>query len=269
MSEKIKLYSFWTEDGKVYEYLEDHLNLTFNIYVTFFEKRILKILASRLNRKADDTLMFIVRLAPIMHDIGKAHDSYQKNIGRIKPNFSWHEVLSAQVCWNLMEAFRYASHVPSREFETLKRMVVAAIISHHQAIRDVERTFPPKWIVLSLWELEPLYPLMLKLLNLASEEIKPNIDYDKVVRLTLNGIRDTIRICRGSLGIMRDRIFEYIGRPPKPYSILTGTIVLCDWLSAEKTRPSSYKSPMLKEAEHAFPEIMSQVSHSLCEGTED
>ena len=73
----------------------------------------------------------------------------------------------------------------------------------------------------------------------------------------------------GSLGMMRDHIFEYIGRPPKPYSILTGAIVLCDWLSAEKTRPSNYKSPMLKEAEHAFPEIMSQVSHSLCEGTED
>ena len=254
MSEKIKLYSFWTEDGRVYEYLEDHLNLTFNIFVTLFERRILKILASRLNRKADDTLTFVVRLAPLMHDIGKAHDSYQKNIGR-KPNFSWHEVLSAQVCWNLMEAFRYASHIPSREFESLKRMVVATIISHHQAMREVERAFPPKWIKLSLWNLDPLYPLILKLVNLASKEIKPNIDYSKVVYSTLNRIRDTIRICRGSLGMMRDHIFDDIGRPPKPYSILTGTLVLCDWLSARKTRPSNYKSPMLKEAERAFPEI--------------
>ena len=255
MSKNIKLYSFWTEDGKLYEYLEDHLNLTFNRFVTLFERRVIKILASRLKHEVDDVFTFMVRLAPLMHDIGKAHDSYQRNAGIKEPNFSWHEVLSAQFCWNLMESFRYLSHIPYEEFESLERMVTAAIVSHHQAIREVERAFPPKWIKLSSWNLDPLCPLIFKLLNLSSKEIKPNIDYSKVVYSTLNRVKDTIRKCRGSLGMMRDYIFDSIGRPPKPYSILTGTLVLCDWLSARKTRPLNYKSPMLKEAEHAFPEI--------------
>jgi len=251
----MRLYSFWTEDGKLYEGLEDHLNLTFNVFVMMFERRTLKVLASRLKRKVDDDFIFVVRLAPLMHDVGKAHDSYQKNVGMRKPSFSWHEVLSAQVCWNVMEAFRYTSHIPPREFESLKRTVAAAIVSHHQAMREVKRAFPPKWVKLDLWNFNPLHPLILMLLNRASEELQLNVDHHKIVNLALSELKEDIRISRGSLGMLRDRIFDNIKRPPKPYSILTGTLVLCDWLSAGKTRPSKYKPPMLKEAEHAFPEI--------------
>jgi len=259
LSENNKLYSFWTEGGAVYECLEDHLNLTFNIFTMIFEKRILKILASRLKRKIDDSFIFMVRLAPLMHDVGKAHDSYQnqKRSGWKEPNFSWHEVLSAQVCWNVMERFRYLSHIsPSKEFKDLKRTVAAAIVSHHQAIREVERASPPRWIKLSLWNLNTLRSLIYELLNRASAGLKLNIDRDKIVTSAISDLKENMRKCRGSLDGLRNQIFDNIGcRPPKSYSILTGILVLCDWLSASKTRPPKNRSPMLREAERAFPEL--------------
>jgi len=63
-----------------------------------------------------------------------------------------------------MESFRFASHMRwSREFEVLKRMIIAAIVSHHQAMRDVEQSLLPRWIRLNSWNLNSLEELIVRL----------------------------------------------------------------------------------------------------------
>ena len=72
-------------------------------------------------------------------------------------------------------------------------MMIAAIVSHHQAMRDVEQSRLPRWIRLNSWNLNSLDELIVRLLNRASEGLRLKGSHSEVAALTLSKLRENIR----------------------------------------------------------------------------
>jgi len=264
LSESYNLYSFsWKNHEIHYEKLEDHLILTYDFFKKIFEKRVSKILTARLRYNTCEEFTFLIRLAPLMHDIGKAHPYYQKTARDGEPYFSWHEVFSAQICSSIIESFRFMSEVNTEIFEEMKNIVTAAIISHHQALREIERVLPPrriKMINLDAWNFNSLSCILSKLLETAMDKLSLKRIHTSIIDSSLNDFKEEIKAKRNNLELIRNSLFEQLRSPRlKLHSVITGPLVICDWLAAGKLRGPKYEHQMLKEATYSFPEIKNYI----------
>lgn len=257
----IELYS-WTN-----EKLLCHLILTFQFYEKIFEKRVTKILASRLGTKICDDFVFLIRLVPLMHDVGKAHPDYQRRLkkGR-RPLFSWHEILSAQIYWRITESFLFNMQRQNKTLDDVRKIGVTSIVFHHQAMRDIEVGRCPFKVNLLGWNVMNLSGLLTELLAKGIKGLRNEgksihsflSNIKEMIDSALTEFRRDIEIYRNIEGI-RKKLFEdelrTFGASIKLYSIIAGPLVICDWMAARKSRGADYKPPLIKEVELSFPEL--------------
>jgi len=266
-NKRLKLYSWCGER------LEEHLYETFKLYELNFEDRVLKILEGRLNNIFDDFSKLILRLTPLLHDIGKSYPGYQEKVREKcpfpgykkcrecadKPNFSWHEVLSAYLYWELTERLIFNCGL-ERFHEDLQVISAISILTHHQAMREPLTERPRKDVNLKKWEVETVSDLMFKLTDLAcnglridNSLLKENVE--EVLRMVDIDIKKRnhglINLCE-----MLERIlYEKVHCKTKIYSVVAGSLVMCDWLAAKKLRKTTFIHPMLSEIMYSFPEL--------------
>ncbi len=255
------------------EKLEDHLIETFRIYKSNFEDKIVKILEGRLNHVFDDFSKLILRLTFLLHDIGKSHPTYQKTIKfRVgcpksdfskcndKPRFSWHEVLSAYLCLKLTEELLFKYDELKNVHKNLQTISVASILVHHQAIREPFAEQPQISISLGEWKIKKISSLLLKLVNLGCEKLKVETSILKEsVSDVLDILDKDLTTGKYSLTGLSERIFQFLYEnfqknfwKPKIYSVVAGSLVICDWLAARKLRKATFTNPMLNEVVYSF-----------------
>lgn len=270
-----ELYS-WCE-----EKLEDHLIETFRIYKLNFEDRVVKILEGRLNHVFDDFSKLILRLTFLLHDIGKSHPTYQKTIKfrtgclkgdcnkcNDKPRFSWHEVLSTYLYLKLIEEllFRYEYTLNDelkKVNKNLQTISAASILVHHQAIREPFAEEPQISISLGDWKVKEIFSLLLKLVNLGCEKLKVDTSILKEsVDDVLDMLNKDFAVGRYNLTRLSERVCRLLHEnfqknlwKPKIYSIVAGSLVICDWLAAKKLRKTTFAHSMLDEIRYAFKTI--------------
>ncbi|HIE14583.1 TPA: CRISPR-associated endonuclease Cas3'' [Candidatus Bathyarchaeota archaeon] len=266
-----KLYSWCGES------LKKHSLETFKIYRLSFEEKIIKVLEGRLRCSFDDFSILVLRLTLLLHDIGKSHPKYQQSVRvkenclnpdlkcnrcKYKPSFPWHEILSAYFYWKLIEELWFYCMLGDmhRELQTISTI---SVLTHHQAMREPMVECPSKDMDLKGWEVKQLSELILGLISSACEKLK--VDTSKL-RRTVNGTLNTlsedfekrnslISLCR-TLQVQLNESLQQRGRGKlKIYSIIAGSLVMCDWLAAEKYRKSSFTHPMLDEIKRSFPEL--------------
>ncbi|WP_309493151.1 CRISPR-associated endonuclease Cas3'' [Candidatus Hecatella orcuttiae] len=257
------------------ERLEEHSHKTSEIFKLTFEDRIIKTLSGRLNYKFNDVGKFIIRLIPLLHDIGKSHVQYQNTIKfkercpktaiicrecKDKPNFSWHEVLSAQLCWRVIEDLLFNLSLYDR-FKNLQEIATASILFHHQGIRAIESETPLKEINLKEYLNETLYTLLPKLIDIAHYGLKLDGHLIReIVSSALQELESDLKSTRSLKGLST-RILNELRTAPKNYlklySITAGPLVICDWIAARVLRIQNHYhySPMLNEAVYSFPEL--------------
>ena len=240
------------------ESLEDHSIDTLRYFRSLFEEGIIRILSGRFGWEISDIERFIVRLGPALHDVGKANMVYQETvkgaeIAKKDPWFTWHEVFSAHICWKLLDALRFKG-VVNKETEDLRKMVLASILFHHQGLRSLEYGLPPK-VKLEAWDLPSLHVLLVRVLDEASAGTLSRKFLEEAISKCLEEFKDEI-VGYSNIREVFKRVHEYILEHRsvrlKLYSVISGPLIICDWLSARKHRGGKGKNPLIDEVYYAY-----------------
>ncbi|MHC1637486.1 MAG: CRISPR-associated endonuclease Cas3'' [Candidatus Nezhaarchaeales archaeon] len=111
------------------EHLIDHLILTAVLFDKIYGIRYTQMLSNKLMRlNAVKALYRLLKLACILHDIGKAFKGYQEQKGHM--SFPFHEIPSAQIFIDIAMPYFY-------HYQQLVNCCGIAILIHHQAMRDL------------------------------------------------------------------------------------------------------------------------------------
>ena len=141
-----------------------------------------------------------VRLAYLLHDIGKALSWYQEN----PRHFSYHEILSSKIVIDLIRSI--GIDLPD---DTIY-LIVASVLLHHQAIRDI-RTYleerPEIWEILNKFlshepklrsedqkDIDIFSFRVAQLVPKVSEKDVKNLVCTGIENLSLNKVRGLVRI---------------------------------------------------------------------------
>ena len=208
-----------------------------------------------------DLARLTLKLAPLLHDIGKAWSRYQTRVnpncplrgescrrcineGR-GPSFKWHEILSAHIALRLLETIGELD----AKLRPIGSLTCLAILMHHQAIRSPWDSSRLTW-TLAGWNPLDLAPLLLRLIP----ELPRRLVEDSLKRCSEDVRGATMR----SLAeIVNSLTREWLSGPAKRklYTVVAGPLVLCDWVAARRLRGSEVSHPMLGEAFNAIPEL--------------
>jgi CRISPR-associated endonuclease Cas3-HD len=97
----------------------------------------------------ENKVLELIKIAALLHDIGKAADEYQLQFEKKfdEPSFSYHELPSVFIAYNLMEKMGYLNHE--------KALIFLTILNSHQAMRSpIEEAYKckiKKWSFRKWW----------------------------------------------------------------------------------------------------------------------
>ncbi|MEM2914912.1 MAG: CRISPR-associated endonuclease Cas3'', partial [Candidatus Bathyarchaeia archaeon] len=107
----------------------------------------------------ENKVLELVKIAALLHDIGKAADQYQLQFEKKydKPSFRYHELPSAFIAYNLMNEMEYPIHE--------RVLVFLTILNSHQAMRspteEFNRSDIKKWSFKGWWsKMEPIFDIL-------------------------------------------------------------------------------------------------------------
>lgn len=230
-----------------------------------------RVLLSRLglNSIYFELITELLRLTVKLHDIGKIQQEYQKSLKvrgfcpygptgncskcDLRPNFSRHEEISAQVVYNITSSILFELEPEKEDLRTsLSHILAYGVLYHHEAIHR-----PLEWSKKS--------PFI-------KEVIKSN--YDFVMKIIGPSCR--------ALGVDANKILEDLIERPAPFnkpvqamrsalklhSLVSGPLMICDNVVASLHRPpkkeGKERPTFVREAEKAIPELQNWINNHKC-----
>lgn len=238
--------SFYSQD-KV-EYLDEHLETTRQYLEKIFSKegpvihhRVTTIFSELFNVEVPYSILKeIILLAGYLHDIGKAAEFYQREYEDVKRgrkqyiSFEGHEVCSSVVVYEICREY-LSNSIGYEAGAGLSRVVAAAILQHHHAMRTVRDIVSEK---------------VLQLLRRGVKSWKPHTDHVNYIKKMVEGYLPETKYAEKVLSVLEqdindfiDKIKEIIKSSGPELAILpliTAPLVIADRLAAKEKRGGRY-----------------------------
>ena len=228
------------------EHLVDHSLLTLTLFNKIYGDEYAKLVVARIGARLrldleSEAVCLAFRLACSLHDIGKALKIYQKQFkGQIPPerfSFKYHEIPSAFVFQRISRELEDLYEINLKVLECF----TLAVLSHHQAMRDLNVYLEQEQEIFKYFSLEGL-----GLTGEEAEDLKElaqglkrhgvNLDAEQLTRY-LSEIRPN-DLCE-FLKIMRNEFSSgEIERLTPLIPLFVAPIQLCDNLAASLLRRS-------------------------------
>ncbi|MEM0327734.1 MAG: CRISPR-associated endonuclease Cas3'' [Thermoproteota archaeon] len=177
----------------------------------------------------ENKVLELIKIAALLHDVGKAADQYQRQLQDGKLSFRCHELPSAFIAYDLMEKMKYVTHE--------RVLVFLTILNSHQAMRSpaemIRESNIREWSFKEWWgKTKPIFDILK-----TEERIFDSMDKN----LTIKNISD-----------LYERVINYARKPGnaewvKLYCLFLAPVVWGDICDASAFRPKDEHPSKFRE----------------------